>query len=263
MLLGSIEIKNLFKRYGNVVALNGITLDIPSGLIYGVIGPNGSGKTTLLKAIAGIIPFDAGQLAVRGIDVGQSPNEVKKILGYVPETPILYESLTPAEFLAFVGSIRGMDHRVLSQRTDTLCKAFGIRDKVNDFIGGLSFGTKQKVAIISALIHDPDVIVMDEGMNGLDPKSSRILKEILTELARRGKSIVVSTHILEVAQQMCDRISILYQGRIVASGDMSGLREMAGTKDADLEDIFLRMTESDNLSSSVDSVLRAMGENES
>lgn len=250
----SIVIRDLYKSYGEVQALGGIDLEIPNGQIFGILGPNGSGKTTLLKIITSIMEPTSGLVVVNGINAGENPMKVKTIVGYVPETPTLYESLTPLEFLGFVGSIRKVDHNILSERINRFASAFEIEDKMNNFIGSLSFGTKQKVAIISAFIHDPEIIVLDEGMNGLDPRSAKILKNLLLDFVSAGKTVLFSTHVLEVAESVCNRMAIIYKGNIVDVGTLKELRESAGEKDAKLEDIFLNATGDSDLKPVIESL---------
>lgn len=250
----SIVIKDLYKSYGEVQALDGINIDIPTGQIFGILGPNGSGKTTLLKIITSILEPSSGAVTINGFSAIDDPMKIKSITGYVPETPTLYESLTPVEFLGFVGSIRKIDHEVLKERIARFSKAFEIEDSMNNFIGSLSFGTKQKVAIIAAFIHDPDVIILDEGMNGLDPRSARILKNLLLDYVASGRTVIFSTHVLEVAESVCHRMAIIYRGRIVDVGTLKELRESAGAKDANLEDIFLNMTGDSDLRPVIESL---------
>lgn len=254
----SITIKGLCKNYGEVRALDGIDLEIPGGEIFGILGPNGSGKTTLLKIISSIMEPTSGLVSVNGINVMADPMKVKSIIGYVPETPNLYESLTPIEFLGFVGSIRKIDHEILTERIYRFAKAFEIEDNLNNFIGSLSFGTKQKVAIISAFIHDPDIIILDEGMNGLDPRSAKILKNLLLEYVSSGRTVLFSTHVLEVAESVCHRMAIIYKGRIMDVGTLKELRESAGRHDANLEDIFLKATGDSDLKPVIDSLRETM-----
>ncbi len=254
----SITIRGLCKNYGEVRALDGIDLEIPGGEIFGILGPNGSGKTTLLKIISSIMEPTSGLVSVNGINVMADPMKVKSIIGYVPETPNLYESLTPIEFLGFVGSIRKIDHEILTERIYRFAKAFEIEDNLNNFIGSLSFGTKQKVAIISAFIHDPDIIILDEGMNGLDPRSAKILKNLLLEYVSSGRTVLFSTHVLEVAESVCHRMAIIYKGRIMDVGTLKELRESAGRHDANLEDIFLKATGDSDLKPVIDSLRETM-----
>ena len=254
----SITIRGLCKKYGEVRALDGIDLEIPGGEIFGILGPNGSGKTTMLKIISSIMEPTSGLVSVNGINVVADPMKVKSIIGYVPETPNLYESLTPIEFLGFVGSIRKIDHEILTERIYRFARAFEIEDNLNNFIGSLSFGTKQKVAIISAFIHDPEIVILDEGMNGLDPRSAKILKNLLLEYVSSGRTVLFSTHVLEVAESVCHRMAIIYKGRIMDVGTLKELRESAGRHDANLEDIFLKATGDSDLKPVIDSLRETM-----
>ncbi len=237
-----IEVENLTKKFGDKVAVDGISFRVHNGEIYGLLGPNGSGKSTTMKILAGILKPTSGKVLVEGINVAKNPIEVKKIVGYVPETPILYESLTPSELFNFVGSMRGIPKDKLEERVNYFVRAFGIEEYLEQFIGTLSFGTQQKVSLITALLHDPKVLILDEAMNGLDPKSARILRELLLEFKNEGKSIVFSTHILSLAEVICDRIGVIYQGKIIAEGTIEELKEKA--HEESLEDVFLKLTES-------------------
>ncbi|AGB05310.1 ABC-type multidrug transport system, ATPase component [Aciduliprofundum sp. MAR08-339] len=237
-----IIVENLVKRYGNKMVIDGLSFRVEDGEIYGLLGPNGSGKSTTLKILAGVLPPTSGKVLVEGIDVSKNNLKIKEISGFVPETPALYESLTPAELFTLIGSIRKIDEDILQRRVASFVEAFDIGKYMNQFIGTLSFGTKQKISIISALLHDPEVIIMDESMNGLDPKSARILRELLLKFKSDGRSIVFSTHVLPLAEVLCDRIGLIYQGNIVAEGTMDELREKA--QEENLEDIFLKLTES-------------------
>lgn len=254
----SIKIRGLFKNYGMVRALDGIDLDIQPGEIFGILGPNGSGKTTLLRIICSILEPTAGYVNVNGIDAIQEPLNIKSIVGYVPETPTLYESLTPTEFLGFIGSIRKVEPTVLAERIRRFAEAFEITDKMDTFIGSLSFGTKQKVAIISAFIHDPQIVVLDEGMNGLDPRSAKILKNLLVDYAGTGKTVIFSTHVLEVAENVCSRLSIIYRGNIVDTGTLDELRSRSGSTEDHLEDIFLKITGDSDLEPVISSLRETM-----
>lgn len=243
----SISVRNLYKKYEDTYALNGLDLEVEPGSIYGVLGPNGSGKTTLLKIISALLDKTSGSVNVRGHDPSRNRDEVKKMVGYVPEVPTMYESLSPAEFFSFVASVRNIDESVVEGRIKSLVNALGISDSVDSFIGSLSFGTKQKVAIIAALLHDPEIIVLDEGMNGLDPRSAKILKELMRDFAERGKTVIFSTHIMDVAESVCDTVSILYNGRIAGTGTMEELKKRSGNSRSNLEEIFLKLTGNDDL----------------
>ena len=236
-----IVVENLRKVFGSNEAVRGISFKVDNGEIYGLLGPNGSGKSTTMKILAGIITPTSGRVIVEGIDVSKDQLKVKEITGYVPETPALYESLTPAEFFSFIGSIRRIPQDILQERVDKLVEAFGIEEYMNQLIGTLSFGTRQKVSLISALLHDPKVLILDEAMNGLDPKSARIFRELLMEFKKEGKVIVFSTHVLALAEIICDRIGLLYQGKIIAEGTVDDLKKLA--KEESLEDVFLKLTQ--------------------
>ncbi len=237
-----IVVENLVKKYFEKVVVDGISFKVENGEIYGFLGPNGSGKSTTLKILAGVLKPTAGRVEIEGIDVVSNPVEVKKIIGYVPETPTLYESLTPAELFSFIGGIRGIDEKILKERVNRFVEAFEIGKYMNQFIGTLSFGTKQKISLIASFLHDPKVIIMDESMNGLDPKSARILRELLIKFRDDGKSIIFSTHVLPLAEMICDRIGLIYEGKLIAEGTMDELREKA--QEENLEDIFLKLTKS-------------------
>ncbi|BAA30330.1 ABC transporter ATP-binding protein [Pyrococcus horikoshii] len=249
-----IIVENLRKKFGSKEVLKGINFTVNDGEIYGLLGPNGSGKSTTMRILSGIITDFEGKVMVAGVDVSRDPMKVKEIVGYVPETPALYESLTPAEFFSFIGGVRRIPQDILEERVKRLVDAFGIGKYMNQLIGTLSFGTKQKISLISALLHDPQVLILDEAMNGLDPKSARIFRELLFEFKEEGKSIVFSTHILALAEVMCDRIGIIYEGRIVAEGTIDELREIA--REEKLEDIFLKLTQAKEEVSQIVSALK-------
>lgn len=237
-----IRVEGLSKKFGEKIVLDKISFSVNDGEIYGLLGPNGSGKSTTMKILVGILKPTAGKVNINGIDPSRDPIKVKEISGYVPETPVLYESLTPAEFFNFIASIRGIPENVLEERVNYLVEAFGIEEYLDQFIGTLSFGTQQKISLISALLHDPQVLILDEAMNGLDPKSARILRELLLEFKREGKSIIFSTHILPLAEMICDRIGLIYRGGLIVEGTIEELKEKA--HEENLEDIFLKLTES-------------------
>ncbi len=241
-----IGVEGLVRRFGSTVAVKGITFNVNDGEIYGLLGPNGSGKSTTMKILAGIIPPSGGRVVVNGIDVSRDPPlRVKEVVGYVPETPLLYESLTPVEFFNFVGgSVRGgIRGRNLGGSELRPRQGLGIERYLGETIGGLSFGTKQKISLISAMLHDPQVLILDEAMNGLDPKSARILRELLLGFKEEGKSIVFSTHVLALAETICDRVGVIYNGEIIAEGGtVDELKEFA--HEESLEDVFLKLTES-------------------
>jgi len=237
-----LRVVNLGVRVDGKKILEHVNLYVQKGQTYALFGPNGSGKSTTMKILSGILRPTKGRVIVEGIDVAKNPIRVKEIVGYVPETPVLYESLTPSELFNFVGSIRGIPKNKLEERVNYFVKAFGMEEYLEQFIGTLSFGTQQKVSLITALIHDPHVLILDEAMNGLDPKTARILRELLLEFKRDGRSIVFSTHVLPLAEMICDRIGVIYRGKIIAEGTIDELKEKA--HEENLEDIFLKLTES-------------------
>ncbi|NHW24232.1 MAG: ABC transporter ATP-binding protein [Archaeoglobales archaeon] len=240
-----IELVNVKKSFGKSEVLKGISLRV-NGEIYGILGPNGSGKTTLMKIVAGIMKPSAGKVFVEGVDVESDPIRVKQIVGYVPETPILYESLTVSELLNLVGKVRGLNKEELEEKVANFARAFEIEDYLDSLIATLSFGNRQKVAIISALLHNPSVLILDEVMNGLDVRSAKILRELLFRFRREGKSILFSTHIMPFAERLCDRVGVIYEGKIVAEGKVGDLKDFAKVKD--LEDVFLKLTRGEDIS---------------
>ncbi|KXB05303.1 3-dehydroquinate dehydratase [candidate division MSBL1 archaeon SCGC-AAA382A13] len=248
-----ISIHDLWKDYNSKTALRGIDLEIEEGEIFGLLGPNGSGKSTLMRTILGITKPTKGKVRVNNVDPSESETEVKKMVGYVPESPHLYESLSPREFFEFIGSVRGVPTDSL-ERVERLIDAFEIKDEVNNDIGSLSFGMRQKVSIIAALIHNPKVLILDECMNGLDPKSVRVLKEFLNSFSERKGTVVYSTHVLEVAEKMCDRVAILRKGNVEAVGSVEELREIL--KSQSLEDVFFKVTEEEDF----EPIIRALEE---
>ncbi|WP_297092503.1 ABC transporter ATP-binding protein [Thermococcus sp.] len=250
-----IEVENLIKNFGSTKAVRGITFTVNDGEIYGLLGPNGSGKSTTMKILSGIMKPTSGRVVVNGIDVSRDALGVRRIVGYVPETPVLYESLTPVEFFNFVGSVRRVPKEDLQERVETFVRAFGIEKYLGEMIGSLSFGTKQKVSLISAMLHDPEVLILDEAMNGLDPKSARILRELLLQFREEGRSIVFSTHVLALAETICDRVGVIYNGEIIAEGTVEQLKEFA--HEESLEDVFLKLTESQD---EVAGIVRALKE---
>ena len=227
------------KHYGTVVALDGVSLELRRGEIVGLLGPNGSGKSTLMKLFMGFMRPDHGRVLVLGQDPHENPS-VRARVGYVPEELALYESLTPKEFFDLVARIRRLEPRAYEERLNLLVRSLGLWDRMDDLIGSLSRGNKQKVALVAALLHEPEVLLLDEPMTGLDPAVARITKEILYDMRDRGTAILFSTHILELAEAVCDRIVILHRGRVVAEGTVDEILELA--KEKSLEEVFLEVT---------------------
>jgi ABC-2 type transport system ATP-binding protein len=237
-----IELNDLHKHFGDVRAVDGITLTVSRGEFFAVLGPNAAGKTTTIKMIVGLIKPTRGTATVAGFDIQTAPLEARKRLSYVPDFPFLYDKLTPWEFLRFTGQLFRMDDAQIRAATDELIPRFNLEEWLQKPIEGLSHGTRQRVAIASALMHDPEVFVIDEPMVGLDPHHARVVKDILKERSRKGMTVFLSTHQISVAEEMADRIGIIHRGRLVAVGDAGQLRKQAGT-DGALEGAFLALTE--------------------
>ena len=231
-----LKINNLTKTYGEKKAVDDLTLHIKPGEIYGFIGHNGAGKTTTIKACTGIMQFDAGEIYIEGISVKENPLACKSRLAYIPDNPDLYEFMSGIQFLNFIADVFGVGAK---ERTDRIYKYADMFELTKDLaqpISAYSHGMKQKLAIISALIHEPKLVIMDEPFVGLDPKASHILKELMREICDKGGAIFFSTHVLEVAEKLCDKVAIIKGGRLVRSGTME---EVKG--DASLEKVFLEL----------------------
>ena len=237
-----IRLTNLTKRYGSFTAVDGIDLEVPSGELFGFLGPNGAGKTTTLRMIAGILKPTSGIVEIGGDDLERKPRKAKTRMGFIPDRPYVYDKLTGAEFLRFVAALYGQEGPAIERRMDELLKLFDLTPWKDELTESYSHGMRQKLIISSALIHQPEVIVVDEPMVGLDPKSARLLKDLFREFTSRGGTILMSTHTLDVAEDMCDRIGIIQGGKIVACGTMAELRHQFAAGTASLEDLFLRLT---------------------
>ncbi|MGC8949457.1 MAG: ABC transporter ATP-binding protein [Thermoprotei archaeon] len=240
-----IDVKGLVKYYGNVIALDGVSFQVRSGEIYGLLGPNGAGKTTTLKIVSGLLRPTSGSVRVLGLDPVSDPVSVKRLIGYVPENPMLYDSLTPREFFEFVLSVRHLRDNAVIERLSKLVEAFNLVDYMNQPIASLSLGTRQKVAVVAGFVHNPPLLILDEPLNGLDARSSRIVKDLLNLHVSNGGSVLFSTHIMEVAEHICHRVGIIHKGKIVAEGTVNELREKLHEAGASLEEIFLKVTEQD------------------
>jgi ABC-2 type transport system ATP-binding protein len=237
-----IELHDLVKHFGEVRAVDGISLTVPPGEFFAVLGPNAAGKTTTIKMVVGLIKPTSGSARVAGFDVQTQPLEARARLAYVPDFPFLYDKLTPWEFLRFTGQLFRMADGAIARAADELVPRFNLEPWLNKPIEGLSHGTRQRVAIASALLHEPEVFVIDEPMVGLDPHHARVVKDVLKERSRRGMSVFLSTHQISVAEEMADRIGIIHKGKLVAVGTAEDLRRQAGTGGA-LEQAFLAITE--------------------
>lgn len=237
-----IKLTNVIKRYGSFTAVNGIDLEVPKGELFGFLGPNGAGKTTTLRMIAGILRPTSGSIQIGGIDLITNPIVAKNRLGFVPDRPFIYEKLTGSEFLRFVAGLYDQSGPKVEHRARELLALFDLEDKRDELVGSYSHGMRQKLIISSAFVHRPEVIVVDEPMVGLDPKAARIIKDLFREYTRRGNTIMMSTHTLEVAEGMCDRVAIMQGGVLRACGTMDELRASAESGTMGLEQIFLKLT---------------------
>jgi len=234
-----IAVTSLTKRYGSFTAVAGIDLTVPRGELFGFLGPNGAGKTTTLRMIGGILQPTSGTIHVAGIDMARDPMGAKARMGYIPDRPFIYEKLTGAEFLEFVAGLYGQSGALIERRGEELLALFDLLEWRHELVESYSHGMRQKLIIASAFVHRPQVIIVDEPMVGLDPKAAKVLKDLFRAYVDQGNTIMMSTHTLEVAEGMCDRIGIIQRGVIRAVGTMSELR--AGG-DAALEEIFLKLT---------------------
>lgn len=252
----ALKLRSVAKRYEDIVAVDNIDLDVEHGEIFGLLGPNGSGKTTTLKIILGLVKPNSGSVNVLGIKAEDDPIAVKKQVGYVPESPRLYEFLTGLEYLDFIGDIYGIAVSEKKTRIEEYLEALELEGREGDMISSYSQGMKQKIALISAFLHKPKLLLLDEPLSGLDPRSARIVKDLLRELTSQGVTTIMSTHILEIAQAMCDRITIMYEGRLLALGNMEELRQKARLPGSDLEDIFLKLTGTEDIREVVEALLK-------
>jgi ABC-2 type transport system ATP-binding protein len=240
--LALIETRSLVKRYGDKIAVDNVSLQVQGGEVFGFLGPNGAGKTTTIKMIVGLLQPTSGTVHVAGVDVQAQPLIAKASCGYVPDTPNLYAKLTARELLRFVGDLYNLDRRQVAQRTEELLRVLDLTAAADDTVDSYSHGMQQKASLASALMHDPRVLVLDEPTVGLDPKSARLIKDLLRQMADRGAAVFLSTHILEIAERMCDRIGIINKGQLVAVGTMTELRSLGKAGEVSLEDIFLALT---------------------
>jgi len=238
-----ISITNLTKKYGETLALNGVSLNVAQGEVVGLIGPNGAGKSTLMKILVGILRPTSGVATVAGHDVVKEPEAAKRSIGYLPENPSLYTVLTVREFLRFIGKIRDVSDSVLEQRITDSLRTFDLSERADTLVGTLSKGMKQKVALTAATLHDPSVLVLDEPLTALDPKTQAFVNRWIGAQGTDGKTVLLSTHNLDIVQGYATRIAVIDKGNIVATGGLETLRRLADAKgDARLDEVFLKLT---------------------
>jgi len=237
-----IRLADLTKRYGKFTAVDAITLHVPRGELFGLLGPNGAGKTTTMRMIAGILRPTSGSITVAGIDLLDRPLAAKAKLGFIPDRPFVYDKLTGGEFLRFAAALYGQQGATVERRIDELLELFELAPWKGELTENYSHGMRQKLIICGAFVHRPELIVVDEPMVGLDPKSARLLKELFREFVTRGGTVLMSTHTMEIAEVMCDRIAIVYRGKIAAQGTMDELRRQTSSEGMSLEDLFLKLT---------------------
>lgn len=237
-----IAVENLVKRYGSFTAVDGVSIDVAPGQIHGFLGPNGAGKTTSIRIIAGLLKPTAGRVVVNGHDLAAEPEAAKAALGFIPDRPFIYEKLTAAEFLRFHAGLYGMADGDIEARTDEMLAIFELTKWRNELVESFSHGMKQRLVMCAAFLHRPKAVLVDEPMVGLDPRGARLIKDVFRRMADHGVAILMSTHTLEVAEEMCDLISIILKGKIIAHGTVADVRAMAGTPDEELTPVFLKLT---------------------
>jgi ABC-2 type transport system ATP-binding protein len=242
-----LRLEAVTKRYGTFTAVDGIDLAVPRGQIFGFLGPNGAGKTTTIRMIAGVLLPTSGRVFIGGNDLGREPEEAKSRLGYIPDRPHLYEKLSGREFIRFVAGLWGADGKDTEERGQRLLQLFDLSHWQDELVETYSHGMRQKLLITSAIVHQPELIVVDEPMVGLDPKSARTLKDLLRTYVENGGTVFLSSHTLEVVEAVCDTIAIIHEGRILARGTLEDLRRQADAGEAHLEEIFLKVTGGDGV----------------
>ncbi len=240
-----IQVNELTKDYGTTVAVNKLTLSISAGEIYGFIGPNGAGKTTTIRMMGGILAPTSGNIIIGGLDMARDPVAAKKMIGFVPDRPFLYEKLTGMEFLQFSADLYGVKPDTFPQKAEQLLRQFALWDWSHELIEAYSHGMKQRLIIAAALLHDPQILIIDEPMVGLDPAAVRMVKDIFQELARQQITIFLSTHTLSVAEELCHRIGVIHKGMLLAQGNIDELQHIAMLGEARLEEVFLTIVKED------------------
>jgi ABC-2 type transport system ATP-binding protein len=234
--------EGLVKTFGSFTAVDDVSLDVPEGQIHGFLGPNGAGKTTTIRMIAGLLQPTRGRVVIEGHDLAQQPEEAKRALGFIPDRPFLYDKLTAGEFLRFHAGLYGLEGEEVETRAGDLLDLFELSDWRHELVESFSHGMKQRLVMCAAFLHRPRAVLVDEPMVGLDPRGARLIKDIFRDQSSKGVAILMSTHTLEVAQEMCDVISIIQSGKIIARGTVEELQELAGHEDAHLTPVFLKLT---------------------
>ncbi len=251
-----VELQEFTRRYGALTAVDGISLAIPGGLIYGLLGPNGAGKSTTVKCMTGILRPTSGRILVEGVDVAERPMEVKRLVGYVPENPVLFKTLTGREVLTLAGRLHHLEEEALAARSEELLEAFGLAARADEQVQGYSKGMAQKVALAAALIHNPRVVVLDEALSGLDASAAAVLKRLLRSLAEAGRTVIFCSHVLEVVERLCDRIAIIATGRLRVEGTVPSILAQAGA--LRLEEAFIALTGETDVSREAGDILAAL-----
>jgi ABC-2 type transport system ATP-binding protein len=237
-----IEVHELVKRYGTFTAVDGVSLDVAPGEIHGFLGPNGAGKTTSIRVIAGLLKPTSGRVTIDGHDLATEAEAAKAALGFIPDRPFIYEKLTAGEFLRFHAGLYGMDGNGVGERATEMLELFELRRWEGELVESFSHGMKQRLVMCAAFLHRPRAVLVDEPMVGLDPRGARLIKQVFRHMSGKGVAILMSTHTLEVAEEMCDRISIIHKGRIIAQGTVDELRTMADSPGEQLTPVFLKLT---------------------
>ncbi|MHA1320108.1 MAG: ABC transporter ATP-binding protein [Promethearchaeota archaeon] len=240
-----ISVRELKKFFGDVKAVNGISFDVKKGEVFGLLGPNGAGKTTTIKLLLGLLEPLEGTIKIMGLNPEIDEVQIKSRVGYVSEEPLIFKSLTPKDLFNFIASIRKLNAEETSERAQEYMESLGALEYYEQLVATLSHGNKQKIQIISSILHDPDLLILDEPLSGLDAKSVKVVKEIIDIHIENSGAVLFSTHIMEIAEDLCDRIAIMNRGKIVGIGSMDELRQQADKVGANLEDVFLRLTEQD------------------
>ena len=238
-----IRLENLSKHYGKLAAVDSLNLEVQRGEIFGFLGPNGAGKTTTIRVMMGILRATSGRVTLGGYDVEQEPEKAKAITGFIPDRPFIYEKLSGREFLKFVGSLHRVDAALLQRRIPELLEHFELSDWKDELVESYSHGMKQRLVLCASLIHQPKILIVDEPMVGIDPRGTRMLKDLFLSLAKKGTTLFLSTHSISIAEEICQRIGIIHKGKLIASGTMADLYRLAKVKEGRLESVFLDLTQ--------------------